>query len=420
MKTTTKYDVLIIGAGPAGSLAGAVLARKGRSVLCLERGYFPRPVIGESLLPRCNELLDRAGLLAAVEARGYMVKRAATFLHGDKTIRFPFSDGLSGDRPTTFQVPRDDFDMTLATGARSAGVDLRFGQQVDGVDFGADGASIATTDTETNQTYRVQARFVLDCSGYGRVLPRLLDLEAPAGLPERVACFCHVENDMRPQGETAGDIWICIHPENGWIWIIPFTNGRTSVGIICDRDVWDARTEPPRDRLFGFLLSDPNARRRLARAVPVTCTNEIRGYSKKATAIHGPGWALAGNAAGFLDPVFSSGVCLALETGWLATTLIDRSLSGEEVDWSKEYEPVVHRAFAVFLAFVEGWYRRDVEQIFFSGTKLPRIRRFVTSILGGNVLRDDNPFAVNPEIGLRQLQEKLARASMLADPPGAP
>jgi flavin-dependent dehydrogenase len=208
-----------------------------------------------------------------------------------------------------------------------------------------------------------------------------------------------------------GDIWICVHPENGWIWIIPFSNGRTSVGMICDREFWDARPGASREKLFEFLREEPNSRRRLARAVPVTPSLEMRGYSKKVKALHGPGWALAGNTTGFLDPVFSSGVCLALETAWLASTLIDRSLSGEDVNWSREYDPAVNRAFDVFLTFVESWYTRDVEKIFFTEQKLDRIRRFITSILGGNVLRDDNPLADDPAEGLKQLHQSIAQAS---------
>ena len=127
-------DVLVIGAGPAGSVAGAALTRAGHSVVCLEGGYFPRHLIGESLLPRCNQLLDQVGMLAAVQSRGYMIKSGALFLKDAQRERFCFADGLEGDPPSSFQVPRDDFDQTLAVAARRAGVDLRFGQRVEGVE----------------------------------------------------------------------------------------------------------------------------------------------------------------------------------------------------------------------------------------------------------------------------------------------
>ncbi len=402
-----KHDVVVIGAGPAGSVAGLTLARKGRSVLCLDGGFFPRHVVGESLLPRCNALLEQAGLLDAVAARGYMVKHGAVFLRAGERERFCFADSLGGDAPSTFQVPRDDFDQLLATEARRAGLDLRFGQRVTGVDFGAGGARLQVTDVELETSYEADARFVLDCSGYGRVLARLLDLERPSVLPRRVACYTQVEGDLRPEGDLEGDIWICVHPDNGWIWIIPFANGRTSVGMVCDRDHWQAMSGTPRERLFAFLRAEPNTAARLADAVPVAPTRTIAGYSAKVAALHGERWALAGNASDFLDPVFSSGVTLAIETAALAAGLVDRTLAGEAVSWPDDYDAVVNRAVGVFLAFIESWYRRDLESIFFSAIKLPQTKRRVTSILGGHVLRDDNPLATATEGALRQLHEAV-------------
>ncbi len=406
-----RNDVVVIGAGPAGSVAGLALARKGYSVLCLEGGYFPRHVVGESLLPRCNALLEEAGLLEAVAARGYLVKNGAVFLRGGERERFCFADSLEGDVPSTFQVPRDDFDQVLATEARRAGLDLRFGQRVTGVEVGPEGARIRASDVEVENTYDIETRFVLDCSGYGRVLARLLDLERPSTLPTRVACYTHVEGDLRPDGDLEGDIWICVHPKGGWIWIIPFSNGRTSVGMVCDHDHWQAMSGPPRERLFAYLHGESNAAARLSQAVDVAKTRTITGYSAHVAALHGERWALAGNASDFLDPVFSSGVTLAMETAALAAGLVDRTLSGAAVDWSEDYDAVVNRAVDVFLAFIESWYRRDLEAIFFSAPKLPRMKRRVTSILGGHVLREDNPLASTTEGALRQLYEAVANQS---------
>ena len=267
--TAADVDVIVLGAGPAGCLASARLGQLGHRVLCVEKLFFPRHVIGESLLPRCNELLREAGLLAAVEARGYMRKHGATFLSGDRRERFAFADALAGDQAWTFQVPRDDFDQTLATEVRRQGVDLRFGHLVRAVAFEPDHARVAVDDLELGRTINVRARFVLDCSGYGRVLPTLLQLEAPTGLPDRVASFTQVENDDRPAGDEGGDIWVCRHPDDGWIWIIPFSNGRTSVGAVCAASYWDAQPGTMQQKLQRYLSQESNAATRLGGSAQV-------------------------------------------------------------------------------------------------------------------------------------------------------
>jgi flavin-dependent dehydrogenase len=396
------FDVAIIGAGPAGSAAGAWLAGRGRRVVCLERGWFPRHTIGESLLPHCNVLLREAGLFGAVEARNYMPKRGATFVRGDRLERFCFARGLPGDDEATFQVPRDDFDRTLATAARARGVDLRFGHEVETARADEGGATLGVRDVETGERSEIGARFLLDCSGPGRVLAKLWSLDQPSGLPPRNAYFTQVEGDQRPEGELEGDIWVCLHPKGTWLWIIPFSDGRTSVGVVGDDDRFDPAAGE-RARLFDAIRTEPNAAKRLARAAPVLRTMSLRAWTTKTERTHGPGWALAGNAGDFLDPIFSSGVCLALESSLLAARLTDRVLEGHAVDWGVEFAAPIASAVGVFRSFVEGWYRGDVPKIFFAREKLERVQRQVTSVLGGNVLNTDNPLVRDPEGALRTL-----------------
>ncbi|MBU8895218.1 FAD-dependent oxidoreductase [Corallococcus sp. H22C18031201] len=391
-------DVLVIGAGPAGSVAGSLLAQKGHRVTCLEAGTFPRFQIGESLLPRCNDLLEEAGLLKAVVARGYQPKNAALFLQGDARERFCFAEVFPGQRTQTFQVPRFDFDQTLATAARGYGVDLRFNQRVDAVEFQpGGGAVIRSTDLESNATEQIQARFVIDCSGYGRVLPKLLNLEKPSSLAPRIALFTWVEGDRRPEGAEEGDIWVCLHPRGAWIWIIPFSNGRTSVGVVMERALYDSVSGCDRDRLMSLLREDPNARARLANAVPVLKTMKLEAWSSAVESLHGPGWALTGNAAEFLDPVFSSGVTVALESASRAAALVHRTLQGETVDWNTEYGAVVEKAVGVFRVFVRTWYTGELPRVLLHPNKTQAIKRAITAILGGYVLDPENPFVRNPE-----------------------
>ncbi len=392
-----KTEVLIIGAGPAGSVAGSMLARAGRKVTCLEAGVFPRFQIGESLLPRCNDILEEAGLLEAVRERKFMPKRAALFLQREARERFSFADMFPGQRPAAMQVPRAEFDQTLATEARKLGVDIGFQQRVDAVEFSGKGGWAKVTDVETGRESEIEADFVLDCSGYGRVLPKLLGLEKDSQLGPRCAIFSHFEGDVRPEGAGEGDIWVCIHPRGPWIWIIPFSNGRTSVGIVGEREMLEDAGDNDHDRLMSLLADDPNAQLRLSHARPVMKTSRLEGWSSAVTRFHGPGWALTGNASEFLDPVFSSGVTLALESSHRAAKLAHRQLSGEEIDWDAEYTTVMNRAVGVFRVFVQTWYSGELQKVLMHSGKNEKVKRAITAVLGGYVLDERNPFVRDPQ-----------------------
>jgi flavin-dependent dehydrogenase len=387
-------DVLIIGAGPAGSVAGSILARKGRKVLCLEGGTFPRFQIGESLLPRCNDVLQEAGLYDAVASWGFMEKPAAKFLKGDMTERFCFAEMFPGQSPAAMQVTRADFDQLLATEARKKGSDIRFQHRVDAVEPSADGSKQVSkvTNVETGETFAVESKFVLDCSGYGRVLPKLFNLEKNPSLSPKIALFAHFEGDERPAGPEAGDIWVTVHPNGAWFWIIPFSNGRTSVGVVAEPQIIEPQGKTDHERLLALIKTDPNAWSRLSKAVPVMKTNRLQSWSAAVTKFYGPGWALTGNASEFLDPVFSSGVTLALESSHRAAKLIDKQLAGEKVDWDADYGKVMDKAVGVFRVFVETWYTTELQRVMLHQNKADRIKRAITSVLGGYVLDDQNPF----------------------------
>ncbi len=397
MSEMVEAEVVVIGAGPAGSVAGSMLARRGRKVLCLEAGTFPRFQIGESLLPRCNDILEEAGLLEAVVARGYMPKRAALFRRDDQAERFCFAEVFPGQRTQTFQVPRGDFDQTLATEARRQGVDLRFSARVDAVELGEGGGVVRATDLDSSQPFEVKTRHVIDCSGYGRVLPKLLKLEKESVITPRVAIFNHVEGDRRPAGLEEGDIWACLHPRGAWIWIIPFSNGRTSVGVVAEPKLLAQFPGSDRDKLKALIAEDPNAGPRLSAAQFVLKTARLEAWSAAVDRLHGPGWVVTGNAGEFLDPIFSSGVTLAFESASRAAVLVDRELSGETVSWDREYTEVINRAVGVFKVFVRSWYRDELPRVLLRKSKGDMIKRAITAVLGGYVLDEKNPFVRDPE-----------------------
>ncbi len=400
----TDVDALIIGAGPAGSMAAALLHREGFRLLVVEKERFPRFVIGESLLPHCMDLLKEAGLLECVEQQNFMRKNGAVFLRGDGQCNFDFSTQFTEGWKYTFQVTRADFDKTLADEVSARGVRILYGHGVTAVKFGQAHAAV-TVEQPGGSTETITARFVLDCSGYGRVLPRLLKLEEPSQFPTREALFSHVRGDQRPSGGEEGKIWACMHPAGAWIWIIPFSNGCTSVGAVATPKFFARYPAAPEERLRAILSSDPNAGPRLAGTQFVFSPQRIAGYACAIKQLYGPQFALAGNATEFLDPIFSSGVTLALASASQAAKVLARQLRGETVDWQTEYADYVMQGINTFRAYVSGWYDGTLPDIFFAARANPDIMKQVCSVLAGYVWDLSNPYVSQPERALPLLSE---------------
>lgn len=347
-----EVDVAVIGAGPAGTTAAALLRKAGHSVVIVEAQRFPRFVIGESLLARCMDNLDAAGMLDDVKARNYLVKRGALFLRGGERADIDFADQFTKGWSWTWQVPRGDFDLTLANSAVRQGVPLYYNHSVTAVEMGPPNT---VTVKGPDGVKQLRSRFTLDASGYGRVLPRLLGLDRPSSLPPRKALFSHVKGDRRPAGPDENRIWICMHPGGAWIWIIPFSDGITSVGVVADLSFYDNYQGTDEEILRQALSEDVNAADRLRDMELLWAPKILQGYSAAVSQLHGPGYVMVGNATEFLDPVFSSGVTLALESANRAATLVDRELRGENPDWGKDYDEYMGRGIAAFRCFVEGW-----------------------------------------------------------------
>jgi len=395
----TDVDVLIIGAGPAGSTAAALLHREGFRLLVVEKQRFPRFVIGESLLPHCMDLLQEADLLRCIEEQGFIHKNGAVFRCGDRICDFDFSAQFTAGWKYTFQVPRADFDKALADAVAARGVEILYEHGVAAVNFDQSRASVSVEQPDA--THRmVNARFVLDCSGYGRVLPRLLQLEEPSRFPVREALFTHVIGDRRPAGREEGKIWACIHPGGAWIWIIPFSNGRTSVGAVATPEFFAGYAGTPEERLRAILSGDPNAGPRLAGAKFVFEPQRIAGYACAVKQLYGPRFALVGNATEFLDPIFSSGVTLALASANRAAKVLTRHLRGEAVNWQTEYSDHVMQGINTFRAYVSAWYDQSLPEIIFAAQANPSIMRQICSVLAGYVWDLSNPYVAQPERAL--------------------
>lgn len=389
-------DVLIIGGGPTGSIAGANLAQKGFSVEIIEKLDFPRFIIGESLLPNCNAILAKNNLLEKIEKQGYLLKGGAIFENEAKEQEiYDFRKNIGEPHNTSFQVKREEFDTQLLDGAKEFGATVSHGVEV--TDYNQDDNIVTTKDRDGNEE-QIKARFVLDASGYGRVLPRLLDLDIPSELKQRNAIFTRIENDIRPEGELEGYITIFIHGDNeAWIWVIPFADGVTSVGIVCEDDYFTKRNMTPEEFFDDIIANDANAKERFKNAKKVAPVGRIDGYSSNVKTMFGKGFALAGNATEFLDPVFSSGVTLALASGDLAADLIAKELNGQEVNWQEEYQDYMMIGVDVFRAFVNAWYDGRLHKIFFSPLKKEQYTRSISSILSGYVWNKNNVFVGDSE-----------------------
>lgn len=403
-------DVVIIGAGPAGAVAGAMLARAGWSVEMLERVHFPRFSIGESLLPQAMEWLEEAGLLRDVVEGGFQHKNGAAFRWGEREEAFDFRHKTAPGWGTTYQVRRDLFDTILAKGAARQGVKISFGQSVVAMRPDPLAPSLDVVD-EAGVRREVRARFILDASGFGRTLARLLDLETPVDVPTRMALFTHVVDGIAPEAFDRNKILISINPQDPqiWYWLIPLADGLSSIGVVGEPHRL-AAFGATREEQFNRLLVASGRMGELVGAAPrIRDLGELNGYACKVSSLVGPGYALLGNAGEFLDPVFSSGITIALKSASLAAKTLDRQLRGEETDWEASFCQPLYKGIETFRSYVNGWYEGMLQRIIFGQpVEANKIKAMITSILAGYAWDDKNPFASKPGEYLRKVEALCA------------
>ncbi|CAN7147243.1 NAD(P)/FAD-dependent oxidoreductase [Rhizobacter sp. LjRoot28] len=406
-QTTEQADILIIGAGPAGAVAAGLLRKQGRQVTVIEREQFPRFSIGESLLPQSMEYIEAAGMLRDVVEAGFQYKNGAAFACNGKYTEFDFRDKFSPGWGSTYQVQRASFDKVLADAAARAGADVRYRQEVVAVDVTGARPRVSVKDAE-GAVREIEASFLLDASGFGRILPRLLKLESPSNFPVRGAIFTHVE-DRIPMGSNFDrqKIRVTVHPEHPdvWYWTIPFSNGRCSLGVVAHNDFLSRCTGTETERLRAIVAEDPGLSTLLAGAVWDTPARQIVGYSANVSSLWGNRFALLGNAGEFLDPVFSSGVTIAFKSASLASECLAREAAGETVDWQRDYAVPLKAGVDTFRAYVEAWYQGSFQKIIFHEGGSPEVHRMISSILAGYAWDTRNPFVAEPKRRLAVLAE---------------
>lgn len=393
-------DVLIIGAGPSGSMSAALLASKGYDVLVLEKQRFPRFSIGESLLANSVEMLDQAGLLQPVMASGFQYKNGAAFVHSERYSEYNFADKHADGAPFTFQVPRAQFDKVLADEAERRGARIQYEVEITAVDVSGERPVVTSKHGDALTQHR--PRFVLDASGFGRTLPRLLQLDRPSDFPVRAAVFTWVKDGIVSGAFDRQKIRIGVHPTEShvWSWLIPFADGHASLGFVATREHHTRFAGTLEERLQRLIADEPPLQTLLRAAKPVRPVGEIVGYAAKVSQLYGPGFALLGNAAEFLDPVFSSGVTIAMKSAMLATDLLDRQFRGQPVNWATEFAEELSYGVETFRSFVTGWYDSSLQDVIFHQEQEPTIRRMICSILAGYVWDRTNPYT-GPQSGRR-------------------
>ena len=397
-QTSMQYrDVVVIGAGPSGAVAAALLRQKSLDVLVLEKQQFPRFSIGESLLPHCMDFLDQAGMLRAVREAGFQLKNGAAFrLDGDSEA-FDFGEKSCPGYGQTYQVERARFDHILAREAECQGAEIRYRSSITAF-HRQNGRAVLEVQPEDGEAYRVEAGFVLDGSGFGRVLARLLGLERASNFEPRRSIFTHVTDRISASGYDRNKILVSIHPEKRdiWYWLIPFANGRASVGVIVPPAMLDRLTGDNLACLRQLIAQVPHKAALLDGADYDTPVGSIEGYACNVSSLYGENFALLGNAGEFLDPVFSSGVTIALKSASLAAGLVERELSGARPDWETEYARPLKKGVDTFREFVTAWYDGRLQKIIFAGNKSDDIKRKLCSVLAGYVWDDSNPYVQKP------------------------
>lgn len=398
-----KIDVLVIGAGPAGSIAAAMIHKHGYSVRVVEREKFPRFVIGESLLPRCMEVLEEVELLEAVKTRNFQKKFGAKFMKGDKVSDFQFSDQFSEGWTWTWQVQRADFDLTMISEVQRKGVRVDFETTITDIEFFDDESSISTAQGKDGSVEKIAARFIVDASGYGRVIPRLLKLEKASHLDPRKSIFAHVKDVHRDLYEEPTRIIAVLYAPGVWTWIIPLSAGITSLGFVGSFDFFDKIEGDQTQKFKACIEGNAYLKSRFADVPLVFEPRKLEAWSATTDKFYGNGFVLTGNVTEFLDPIFSSGVMFATVSSHLASKLVIKKLRGEPVDWDNDYTKFIRQGVDTFRTFVMAWYDGTLEKIFFSKNPDLMVKKQICSVLAGYVWDQDNPFVRAHEKAVRGL-----------------
>jgi flavin-dependent dehydrogenase len=382
-----RCDVAVIGGGPAGSTAAALLARRGYRVIALEKERHPRFHIGESLLPMNLPIFERLGVLHKVHALGVFKAGADFEADNERGYNvFSFGRALGGSPPHSYQVWRQDFDKMLYEHARACGADAREGQQVVAVEHLGPREAHLQVEADDGTRYFIEARYVIDASGRDAFLSSKRKLKRRNRLHQSAAIFSRFRDAARRPGEDAGNVSI-YRFEHGWMWMIPLPDGSMSVGAVCWPEYLKRRRGDMRAFLLDTLRQSPPLWQRLEGCELADEVRVTGNYSYDSTRMAGPGWILVGDAFAFLDPVFSSGVYLAMESAEQAVEVVDGALRdpSREAALQRRLEKRLREGMARFAFFIYRFNEPVMRQMFRAPRNVWQLEQGVISMLAGDL-----------------------------------
>jgi len=399
------YDVAIIGGGPAGSTAAALLARAGRRVVLFEREKFPRFHIGESLLPFSMKAFTRLGLHEKFSSAGFLKKYGGEIMGAcsDTGTKFYFKDGYRSQTDHAYQVTRSDFDKVLLDHAAESGAQVHEQTLVSDVIFQDQEVTLSyksVRDPTESARYadrtsqrdvpategEIQARYVVDASGRTSVLGRQFKIKKTYGHLQKLSIFAHYKGLWRPEG-IDGTLTVLIRAVDCWFWLIPLSDERTSVGVVLDSEIFRKSKLSADDFLEQALAEQPSIMKRMRNARRVSKTYVEADFSYRSARLYGDRWLLTGDAAGFIDPIFSSGVFLAVFSGEKCADALNAVLDHprKAKRLFARYERSVNRAMDVYLRFVNAWYTKEFIEVFLAPRNVLGLAPAINAVLGGNV-----------------------------------
>ncbi|MHA3771653.1 NAD(P)/FAD-dependent oxidoreductase [Verrucomicrobiota bacterium sgz303538] len=379
------YDVAIIGGGPAGSTAATTLALRGRKVIVLEKEKFPRFHIGESLLPYSMGAFERLGVREKLDAR-FLPKYGAEICTtcGEGEVKFNFKDAYQAKYEQAYQVTRSEFDKVLLDHSVESGAVVYEETTVEGITFHDD--CVELTIKNNGHIRRIIARYVIDCSGRSTVIGNFFKLKKPYPNLKKFSIFAHYENVDRAPGPE-GTYSRLVRGIDRWFWMIPLSETKMSIGVVMDLVDFKALKKRPEEVLDDMLRDQPEIAGRMQYSERVSQVYAESDYSYRNRKLTGDRWLLAGDAAGFIDPIFSTGVFVAIESAERAANVIDSVLNDPQCRAScfRAYEKEMYRVMDLYLRFVSNWYKPRFIEVITHPVNRFQLVPVINSMLAGNV-----------------------------------